>query len=179
MMDCHRWTETLESPLLVIGNGEIDAKLIKRHRGSIIRINNFELSDEAGYRVTHWVSSGYKDINDRPLPYVFIPWVHGGRECKWVVDFIHRTKRKVIFTDSNEHFLKWFPNAHMDWKQFPSTGFCLLAWLWSKDIHPLITGFSGMTTGHYWDKNHKHDHASTALKEISIIINENKPRSRK
>lgn len=167
-MKADEWAESLVRPL-VVGNGPIDRPVSDGYRGSVIRINNFELNDEAGYKVSHWATSGYRDIIDRPLPVAFIPWTRDCLPAKRVHEFEDRCARPIIFTTNNDHIFKHFPRASHNWKEWPSTGFCLLAWLWSKNIYPKIMGFDGMKTGHYRDKSHVHQHGKTSSTELEII----------
>lgn len=160
-------------PVIVVGNGPISPKALKaidRSSGSVVRINNFELCREAGSRATHWVVSGYRNIEDRPLPCVFVPWTMHCRACLFVHLFRLKCKRPIVFAEDNNHIFTYFPDAGNTWKNWPSTGFALIMWLRANTkIVPRIAGFDGMKTGHYWDPAHKHTHHVTGEAEWAIL----------
>jgi|SRR5690554_3362564 len=162
------WLSSLREPIVVIGNGPM-APLVETAHGSVIRFNNFELNEVAGFRVTHWVTSGYKDIEARPLPCALVPWSEGSAAAKHCRAFVQRTKRRLLFTAHNAHILRWFPQAEQSFRFFPSTGFCLLALLWYHQLFPRVAGFNGLKDGHYWNPAHAHAHQLTAPREIAII----------
>jgi hypothetical protein len=163
------WLSSLNAPIYVTGNGPL--RLPPSDVGSIVRFNNFELSERAGWRVTHWVTCAWDNVKDRPLANPLSPWTSDWKSANRSGRFIETTGKNPVFTENNDHVLKWFPDAYQDpVNTWPSTGFCFLALLDHYGIKGLtVDGFNGLKDGHYWDPGHKHDHQSTADRELRII----------
>ena len=173
-MDIHDWLKTLKNPIHVIGNGPLVKNLKENTSGSTVRFNNFELSEEAGWKTTHWVTCAWSDVKDRPLFYPLSPWTKDSISAKYSKEFEKRTEKIPVFTETNNHILRWFPDApHNPADTWPSTGFCFLALLNYFDFQDVtIDGFNGLSGGHYWNPTHAHDHQNTANRELNIIQNE-------
>ena len=166
-----KWVATLAQPILVVGNGVLSKPVPEKDYASIVRINNFQLGGMSGERITHWVVSGYKNIEHRAFFNCLIPWSSHfqNRRIRYDFSFGERMGVKVVYTDNNDHITQWFPAALMRWKSFPSVGFCFLAWLNKKGIKPDIIGFDGMKTGHQDDPAHRHTHTRTRGREWAVI----------
>lgn len=165
------WLATLKEPILVMGNGSLVIKIPERGYASVVRINNYELGGKSGDRVTHWVASGYRDIEERPVPQVLIPWSmeYQRRPRRYDLSFRERIHSQVVHLSRCSHIQRWFPNAMLRWKYFPSVGFCFLAWLNDRGIQPDIAGFDGMRTGHHNNPSHLHGHLKTRNQEWLVI----------
>jgi hypothetical protein len=159
----------LHQRFLVIGNGPL-APIDFTQYSAIVRFNNYELSHEAGWCTTHWVTCAWFNVQERPMPYGIVPWSSTAPASYAAGSF----KRPLVFTPNDDHIIRFFPFAfdYTEWTtQFwPTTGFCFLALL---NYHGLtnydITGFDGLKTGHYWDPNHKHGHNTTRDIEFALI----------
>lgn len=165
------WLDSLQPPVLVVGNAPLRRWVPEEAYRSIVRINNFVLGGKSGQKVTHWVANGYKDIEPRPVSPVLVPWSreYQLRPVRYDLDFAQRINTEVIHLPWSKHITLWFPRALYKWKLFPSVGFCFLAWLHSKGVKPDIIGFDGMMTGHHLNYNHRHGHKRTKVIEWQII----------
>lgn len=165
------WLNTLKAPVLVVGNGVLAQPVPEEHYNSIIRINNYYLSEISGRKVTHWVTSGYKNIERKPHSMALIPWSSGFHACRhtrYDLLFADRVKVPAIHLESDDHILRWFPGALRNWKHFPSVGFCFLSWF-SNYCQPDLIGFDGMQTGHQDNPLHRHFHGRTRSLEWELI----------
>jgi len=164
------WLDTVADAVLVVGNGVLNVPVPEEQYASVIRLNNYILGGLSGSKVTHWVTSGYKNIETRPLPIALVPWsVHWQRRVRHDLSFCSRIGGEVVFAESNGHLLNWFPDFYTNWIRFPSVGFCLLAWLHSKKRKVDVIGFDGMVTGHQSNPSHVHGHRRTKAKEWNIL----------
>jgi hypothetical protein len=169
MTRLEQWLSTLKHPIHIVGNGPLT--IPPKDEGSVVRFNNFELTQQSGWRVTHWVTCAWQNVKDRPISNPLSPWTANCISAKYGRSFQKNTGKPLIFTATNNHILRWFPNASSKPSEtWPSTGFCFLALL---DYHGIrdvtIDGFNGLKNGHYWDPNHRHDHQTTAERELQII----------
>jgi len=165
------WLASLVAPVLVVGNGPLARSIPERNYQSVVRLNNYQLGGFSGQKVTHWVASGYIDIEARPISPVLIPWSREFqyRPVRHDLTFGQRVGVEVIHLPWSKHIQMWFPRALYKWKLFPSVGFCFLAWLYTKGVRPDIIGFDGMQHGHFGDPNHKHGHKRTKVLEWQTI----------
>jgi hypothetical protein len=163
--------ETVQDPALVVGNGVLSDPVPEKSYKSIIRLNNYVVGGLSGTRTTHWVTSGYKDIQPRPLATCLIPWPCdcNGNNQRHDLFFGKRVEVQTIFTRDDLHLLDWFPTYKRFWVRYPSTGFCLLAWLHREGKAVDVIGFDGMVTGHQDNPRHKHDHRQTKRREWKLI----------
>lgn len=168
------WINTLKGPIHVIGNGPLTKGLKENTIGSTVRFNNFELSGEAGWKTTHWVTCAWSDVKDRPLFYPLSPWMSSSASAKRANEFEGRVGKNLVFTETNNHILRWFPDAPTKpIDTWPSTGFCFLALLHYLEFTDVSAdGFNALSGGHYWNPSHSHDHQNTAQRELTIIQNE-------
>ncbi len=166
-----QWIKSLLRPILVVGNGPLAFPIPEGRYQSIVRFNNYALGGKSGTQTTHWVASGYKNIEPRPMHHVLIPWATSfqDRRVRYDLSFGGRINAKVIHLADNIHIQMWFPSAFSWWKQFPSVGFCFLSWLYNIGIRPDIIGFDGMRSGHEDNPNHRHGHRWTKQREWLII----------
>jgi len=164
------WLASLTRPILVVGNGVLSSPVPEQDYATVIRINNYVLGGFSGSKVTHWVANGFRDINPRPVYPIFIPWTWplAKKRDRFVEDF-HARLGPVIYAESDRHIQTCFPLAVKIGKRFPTTGFCLLAWLKEHQCKFDVSGFDGMRTGHQADAAHQHGHLSTREKERSIL----------
>lgn len=172
-MTGEEWILTLKRPALVVGNGVLYRPIPESEYHSVIRINNYQLGGFSGEKVTHWATSGYKDIESRPIPLALIPWSTSFQRRAKRYDYLfgHRVGVEVAFTSSNQHILDWFPDIMKGWKNFPSVGFCLLSFLSASRIRPDVVGFDGMRTGHHHNPSHVHGHYRTRESERLLMKN--------
>lgn len=166
-MTLRKWIRTLRPPVSVIGNGPLAGRL-DLGSGSVIRLNNFRFSPESGDLVTHWVSSGYKNVEVKDFPFVLIPWNHAMLD-DGAPTFASPFPGKIVTTDDNDHILKFFPQARKGFPYFPSTGFNLMALLHRFGIPVRWAGFNGLRGGHHLDPTHVHDHRRTRDAEFELI----------
>lgn len=169
MLSAAEWLASLIQPVIVIGNGPLDAVRITRaelRNGSIVRINNWRLGGDAGHRCTHWATSAYSGqqaaswIEPRPLACALVPWpADHPLACHRGFD---ESRTQLLFADTAEHLalLPPLPSGCV-----PSTGAALLLLLIHHGIDHDRTGFDGCVTGHYWDPDHRHDPAHRAERD--------------
>lgn len=170
-MGCNQWRHTLVAPILVVGNSVLSQPVPEAEYQSVVRINNYVLGGLSGSKVTHWVANGYQSVEDRPIKPALIPWslkCEARRGNPGAV-FRDRVKGQLIYLIGEQHIRWWFPTAAYRGKNFPTTGFCFLAWLLSHKIRPDIIGFDGMKTGHQGNPEHKHGHGGTHVREWHLI----------
>ena len=166
-----RWLHTLVKPILVVGNSVLDRPVPEEEYQSVVRINNYCLGGLSGNKVTHWVANGYQSVMDRPIRPVLVPWSLKCEELRGNPGqvFFERVQGKVIYLVGERHIRWWFPSAAFRGKNFPTTGFCFLAWLIAEKIRPDIAGFDGMKTGHQGDPSFQHGHDKTRDREWHLI----------
>lgn len=169
-----KWLKSLgTSPVLVVGNGTLPEWLPQREGDfrTVIRINNFVLGGDAGERVTHWCCNGYKDIEPRDFQVAFCPWTPKLSAALYHKAFLEKwgEGHELVCAENNRHIMTHFPKYSSDYKQFPSTGFCLLSYLHRHGIRAYCAGFDFFKTGHYWDPNHRHDHKRTRRLEEKFV----------
>lgn len=168
-----RWFLTLGHRVLVVGNGP-QTPWNPDDWDSVIRINNYRIPEGHPTKITHWCTSGYRDV-DPPDPEIvsgFCPWPEGIHASRHHDEFVKRTGVHLLRTFSYAHVTDYFPSAATDWRDHPSTGFCLVSALhyyaFSSVRVIALTGFDGMKTGHWDNPLHKHGHSHT--KETESIL---------
>lgn len=174
------WLSTLRGDVLVIGNGPLGGLSgdFLDASETIVRFNNYKLGEGFGSRMTHWVvAGGFKNIanpmymeNEPTLDVAFVPWTRDLSQSRYAGDFTKRTGVRLVFTKNNDHITRYFPKALERIVQFPSTGFCLCAFLFKHDIRPTVVGFDGMIRNRYGKWNYKHDHKVTQVAEYEFIL---------
>lgn len=165
------WLQTLARPILLVGNGVLTRDVPDKEFSSVVRFNNFATLGMSGEKMTHWVTSGYKNIRYRPVSPAFIPWSkdYQFRRVRHDLCFGKRVRVDTIHTENNDHILEWFPFAITNWLQFPSVGFCFAALLKARDIPFNLIGFDGMKTGHHTFPEHEHEHQHTKVREWELL----------
>lgn len=165
---------TRDQRIAVVGNGpstpgageEID------HHDIIIRFNNWVTEgheQDVGEKVSIWCTSGYKDIKERtnwtgstalcPFPAHIIP-------AQFSREFVDRTSTNLAFTREDYHLREFINNC----KEFPSTGFCMIALLrWLGFERLKLFNFDCMDSGHYFNNEQTHGHKRSRKAERSYL----------
>jgi len=165
-MTSKEWLSTLVEPILVVGNAVLISRVPEEDYRTVIRINNYALGGLSGRKVTHWVANGYQNIECRPISPVLVPWSLKCQALRGNPGEVFRERvKEVIFLINDRHVGWWFPSAVIHGRPFPTTGFCLLAWMVQERRRPDIAGFDGMKSGHQGDPLFQHGHHKTHVLE--------------
>ena len=161
---CWRWDVDadavlagLPEPIAVVGNGPCDGmgETIDDH-ATVIRFNNFVtdgFEQHVGRRTSLWVTNAHEDVAARPfngdMLTIYTLAEQGDRIARWL----------GAYPQMAYPFAGSWVDAARKWKQRkPSTGLVLLSRLIEIGKRTCVFGFDGLTTGHYWDARHRHNH---------------------
>lgn len=153
---------TLITPVAVVGNGPLAGlgSTIDSF-ASVIRINLFrtnKFEEHCGAKTTHWCVRFHVELPVDPLPLIpFTPY-----SLEDTVNFRHR--KDIVF--ARDSMVKRIRHrapgvlhgrfGAVNRQECETTGFALTVLLLDLGFKPVLFGFDGMSTGHYFAPTHQH-----------------------